>query len=216
MVVKASDQWETPQWLFDELNAEFDFDIDLCANKTNAKCLHYYDDYLIDKMLWNAHYHSVKLNTFKCAFLNPPYSNPRPFVEKAFKDAKENKITIVCLLKCDPSTRTWAVFWDYNKREDGYCEDCIDNRNHDRTICNGIVGKRFSGMFYKPPGPKPGVEVRFLPKRVSYTHPDYCMVHHRAAKIIDGKRWCVPCNKPVVSCSNFPSCVVIFRGHEMS
>ncbi len=38
MTEKLSDQWQTPQWLFDELNQEFNFDIDLCANSENSKC----------------------------------------------------------------------------------------------------------------------------------------------------------------------------------
>jgi phage N-6-adenine-methyltransferase len=31
-------EWETPQPLFDELNKEFQFDLDVCATKENAKC----------------------------------------------------------------------------------------------------------------------------------------------------------------------------------
>lgn len=30
--------WATPQNFFDNLNAEFDFDIDVCATPENAKC----------------------------------------------------------------------------------------------------------------------------------------------------------------------------------
>lgn len=30
-------EWETPQYLFDELNDEFHFTIDVCATKENAK-----------------------------------------------------------------------------------------------------------------------------------------------------------------------------------
>lgn len=35
---RNSDEWETPQDLFDQLDAEFHFDIDACATKDNAKC----------------------------------------------------------------------------------------------------------------------------------------------------------------------------------
>ncbi|HXS60809.1 MAG TPA: DNA N-6-adenine-methyltransferase [Candidatus Sulfopaludibacter sp.] len=41
-LTKLSDEWRTPQWLFDELNKEFNFDIDLCATKENSKCKNYY------------------------------------------------------------------------------------------------------------------------------------------------------------------------------
>lgn len=38
----ATDEWETPQTLFDELDAEFHFDLDPCANDENHKCRTYY------------------------------------------------------------------------------------------------------------------------------------------------------------------------------
>ena len=47
-----SDSWETPQWLFDELNAEFNFDIDLCATEENSKCGIYCSDYLNTDLRW--------------------------------------------------------------------------------------------------------------------------------------------------------------------
>ena len=34
--------WETPQDLFDKLNEVFNFDIDVCALKENAKCEKYF------------------------------------------------------------------------------------------------------------------------------------------------------------------------------
>lgn len=48
------EDWETPQDLFDELNKEFNFTIDVCANITNNKCKRYYtqiDNGLIQN--WN-------------------------------------------------------------------------------------------------------------------------------------------------------------------
>ena len=38
----ATDEWETPQDLFDELDAEFGFDLDVCALPNSAKCRRYY------------------------------------------------------------------------------------------------------------------------------------------------------------------------------
>ena len=34
--------WETPQALFDKLNEEFYFELDVCATPENAKCKKYY------------------------------------------------------------------------------------------------------------------------------------------------------------------------------
>lgn len=42
MYSSNTDQWETPQDLFDELDAEFHFDLDVCALPENAKCPDYY------------------------------------------------------------------------------------------------------------------------------------------------------------------------------
>ena len=37
-----SDEWATPQELFDELNKEFGFNLDPCATEDNAKCENFY------------------------------------------------------------------------------------------------------------------------------------------------------------------------------
>ena len=37
-----SDQWETPQKLFDELNQKYNFSVDVCALPENAKCEKYF------------------------------------------------------------------------------------------------------------------------------------------------------------------------------
>lgn len=38
MFSSSTDLWETPQDFFDHLNAEFNFDVDVCATPDNAKC----------------------------------------------------------------------------------------------------------------------------------------------------------------------------------
>lgn len=42
MFSSKTDLWETPQGLFDELNKEFHFTLDVCALPENAKCAEYY------------------------------------------------------------------------------------------------------------------------------------------------------------------------------
>src|SRR5690606_32435745 len=113
-----SNEWQTPQWLFDELSAEFNFDIDLCATEGNSKCDWFYDDYLRDAC------REQMKTVFECAFMNPPYSNPKPFIEKAWEDSKHCKI--VCLVKCDPSTRWWATVWQYK----GTCPFCTQEERN--------------------------------------------------------------------------------------
>lgn len=39
-----TDKWATPQTFFDELNREFDFNLDPCADETNHKCEKYFTE----------------------------------------------------------------------------------------------------------------------------------------------------------------------------
>jgi phage N-6-adenine-methyltransferase len=205
-----SDQWQTPETLFQELNAEFNFDIDLCATKENSKCGLYYRNYLgneigntsTDKVYyWSlaGHNNPLSNNKINCAFMNPPYSNPKPFIEKAWEDSRFCRI--VCLVKCDPSTRWWSVFWDY----DVDCYSCYKNddlwiresplfgkisRTVDCPYCKDTM--RYSGPT------KPGCEVRFFPKRIQFDPPRQL--------IDDGSVWKVG-NKWVKKCDTF-GCMV--------
>ncbi|CAH1002621.1 hypothetical protein LEM8419_03493 [Neolewinella maritima] len=77
--------WATPQALFDELYAEFGFDLDVCASPDNAKCERYYtaeDDGLL--MPWST--------TNWC---NPPYGNRiSEWLAKARLTAAEGGTTV--------------------------------------------------------------------------------------------------------------------------
>lgn len=42
MYSSSTDQWATPQDFFDELNKEFSFDLDPCADAQNHKCERYF------------------------------------------------------------------------------------------------------------------------------------------------------------------------------
>ena len=46
-------------------------------------------------------------------FVNPPYSKPLPWVEKAIEESKKGKI-IALLLKCDTSTKVWLKLHEIN------------------------------------------------------------------------------------------------------
>lgn len=201
---KLSDQWQTPKWLFDELNAEFHFDIDLCATKENSKCIAYYDDYLNDiaSIKGDSEIQQVKLSLLDwgmdTVFMNPPYSNPRPFIEKAWDDARYCRI--VALVKADPSTRWWSVFWDY---KDVYKEKIC-------RVCKGdgkaklSTGEEIGHCFLcesqgkytvldKEAGPKPGCEVRFFPKRIQFDPPQQLIDSGEVWKV--SNRWVKSCIK---------------------
>jgi len=42
MFTSKTDLWSTPQYFFDKLNEEFNFDLDVCAIKENAKCKRFF------------------------------------------------------------------------------------------------------------------------------------------------------------------------------
>lgn len=112
--------------------------------------------------------------------MNPPYSNPKPFIEKAWEDSKYCKI--VCLVKCDPSTKWWATFWEY-----GVECPCIQFgvEANDPDICLGCNNKgRYNG-------PKPGCEVRFFPKRIQFDPPIELVESGDVCPI--GVKWCSKC-----------------------
>jgi len=206
---KLSDQWQTPARLFEKLTEEFNFDIDLCATKENSKCFWYCSDYLTDcidykgREQWLGELSLFPINEFKgfllakkrTAFMNPPYSNPKPFIEKAWEDSKHCKI--ICLIKCDPSTRWWATFWEYESNN-FKCKDCGNfvERGQGKNLncstyprCNKC-GK--SWVYRTKKGPKPGCEVRFFPKRIQFGPPQQLIDSGEAWKLKN--KWVQNCN----------------------
>lgn len=94
----ATDEWATPQDLFDKLDTEFDFTIDVCATPENAKCKQYYtkgDNALIQE--WRG-----------VCWMNPPYSRglQARFLKKAY-DSSLNGATVVCLIPARTDTAHW-------------------------------------------------------------------------------------------------------------
>lgn len=110
---KQSDLWSTPQTLFDDLNAKYGpFTLDVCANDINAKCPAFYDEYtdgLSSPWLQPD-------NTPSICWMNPPYSDPYPWLEKASNEAKRG-VTTVALLKADHSTSWYKDFIEKDAKD---------------------------------------------------------------------------------------------------
>jgi len=98
MVSSKSNEWETPQALFDELDMEFHFTLDPCATEQNAKCEKYYtknDNGL--KLSWAG----------EVVFMNPPYGgNTGKWIEKAWYESGNGAI-IVCLIVSSTDRSYW-------------------------------------------------------------------------------------------------------------
>jgi phage N-6-adenine-methyltransferase len=96
----AKDDWETPQWFFEDLNKEFSFDIDLCATETNKKCKAY-----CPNIFEFAPYET------RIGFMNPPYGRGIiKFINKAWLLSKN--MVVVCLVPARTDTKWWSIFWD--------------------------------------------------------------------------------------------------------
>lgn len=133
------DERITPQWLFDELNAEFGFTLDAAANASNAKVPRYFhlgDDGLTNS--WSGH-------TVWC---NPPYSNIPAWVSKAKAEVQSGALAVVMLL---PANRTEQKWWQehiepYRDRANGG----VRVRFLARRINFGVPGNE-SGKFKSSP-----------------------------------------------------------------
>ena len=105
-----SDEWETPQDLFNELDKEFKFSLDPCATEKNAKCKVFYtkkDNGLVRG--W--HNHTV--------FCNPPYSQIAKWVEKAYGETDGDFFTKVIMLIPVRTDTKWFHKYIYNNE---FCE----------------------------------------------------------------------------------------------
>lgn len=108
MFSSNKDLWETPQEFFNKLDAEFHFDLDVCAIPSNAKCQRYYtpeDDGLSQP--WEGR-----------VWCNPPYGRQiSKWVQKAAQSAAEGAI-VVMLLPARTDTK-----WFHN-----YIFTCLSSR----------------------------------------------------------------------------------------
>jgi hypothetical protein len=84
-----SDNWATPSYIYDSLNAEFHFDFDPCPLRH-------------DISLWDG----LKIEWGGACFINPPYSKElkTPFIVKAIEESKKGKLCVM-LLPVSTSTK---------------------------------------------------------------------------------------------------------------
>lgn len=98
-----SEMWETPQELFDNLNAEFHFTVDVCATKDNAKC----------EKIFTPEMDGLKQEWTGACWCNPPYGRG---IGKWMKKAAEAQATVVCLVPARTDTK-WFHDWVLNRAE---------------------------------------------------------------------------------------------------
>ena len=96
-----SDNWETPEELYDELNDEFDSNFDPCPINHNTN-------------KWDG----LQIDWKERNFINPPYSRKlkEAFVKKAIQESKKGKLCVL-LLPVSTSTKLFHEHILPNKKE---------------------------------------------------------------------------------------------------
>lgn len=84
--ISHSDDWATPKWLYDKLDAEFGFDFDPCP--------------------LNSSFDGLACEWGEVNYINPPYSRKlkEAFVLKAIEESKNGKVCVM-LLPVSTSTK---------------------------------------------------------------------------------------------------------------
>lgn len=112
MKTAKSEEWETPQWLFDRLNNIFHFQIDLACTPKNQKCKQgFYNniEYSVHLTMEEAR----KPISFWC---NPPYNDIYDWVSGCKKASEKDgkKDTVVMLIPASTEISAWHDFiWPY-------------------------------------------------------------------------------------------------------
>jgi phage N-6-adenine-methyltransferase len=100
MLSSLTDQWATPQEFFERLNAEFKFELDVCALPENAKCPRYFtpqQNGLLQE--WRG-----------VCWMNPPYGRTiGQWMQKAYESSLQGA-TVVCLVPARTDTEWWHNF----------------------------------------------------------------------------------------------------------
>lgn len=106
MFSSRTDQWETPKDFYDNLNSEFGFTLDPCADENNHKCKKYFtkeNDGL--SQCWNG----------ERVFCNPPYGREiGAWVRKCYLHSKAGNGIAVMLIPARTDTK-WFHEHIYNK-----------------------------------------------------------------------------------------------------
>lgn len=95
-----SEEWGTPDWLFNRLHQRFSFRLDVCATAENAKCEHFFTK---EQDALQHHWRNQN------CWMNPPYGrNIGDWVRKAFYESFQK--TVVCLLPASTDAAWWHAY----------------------------------------------------------------------------------------------------------
>ncbi len=137
MTSTGKDDWETPAWLFNQLNAEFHFTLDPCCTHETAKCPKHYtpeENGLIQD--WGG----------EIVFCNPPYSrktktNPGQvsWVEKCAVEGQKPGTVVVALLPARTDTELFHRYI-YGKAEIRFLKGRVSFLDHGKEAGKPLFG----------------------------------------------------------------------------
>ena len=100
MFSSKTNEWATPQWLFDQLDGLYGFTLDPCASAENTKCTKYYtqeEDGLSKSWAW------------EIVFMNPPYGRKqKDWIKKAYEES--HSCVVIALIPARTDTKAWHEY----------------------------------------------------------------------------------------------------------
>ena len=96
-----SDEWETPDDVFRDLDMEFNFNLDPCASEENKKCNQFFS---LEQNGLNQNWGGQSV------FCNPPYSQIYNWVEKCYTESLKPNTVVVMLIPSRTDTRYFHDF----------------------------------------------------------------------------------------------------------
>ncbi len=97
MFTSRTEEWETPQYVFDALDAEVGFTLDVCATAENRKCASYFDK----------ERNGLRKEWAGTCWMNPPYGRHiYAWMKKAYEESQRG-VVVVSLVPARTDTRWW-------------------------------------------------------------------------------------------------------------
>tara|TARA_R110000868_G_scaffold248075_8_gene504439 strand:- start:1678 stop:2073 length:396 start_codon:yes stop_codon:yes gene_type:complete len=99
--------WATPQDFFDKYNKVYNFTLDVCATKDNAKCSSYF----------TKEQDGLSQEWVGTCWMNPPYGREISLWMKKAYESSLKGATIVCLVPSRTDTKWWHNYAVHGKIE---------------------------------------------------------------------------------------------------
>lgn len=127
---KKTDNWQTPKYLYDQLNDEFDFDFDPCP--------------------LNSTFDGLQCDWGKRNFVNPPYSNIKAFLEKSKQEIEKGNADLCVFLVFSNTDTKWFHDYCYHKAELRFIKGRVKFLNEDGQKLENAMRPSMIVIFRKP------------------------------------------------------------------